>query len=212
MAGEQLVTGCNGEIERGFAGTALSDTGTLTVDTYYRIDAVGAGSALDSDLVGFLYKADGTEALVSDDTVTPFTFVRIGFISSWDLNVNKDKYEVTQLGKCTRGYIAGLKEVTSSFEGTRDIQDAEQADIINNFMEVISDNVISAQQDDDLFLKLTVDNKETVSGKINEFYFGKFIADSFTTNQSSTAKSDFSFNGTVDGANNTFALYREEVA
>jgi hypothetical protein len=212
MAGEQLVTGCNGEIERGIEGTPLSDTGTLTLDTYYRIDAVGGGSVLPTASVGFLYKADGTEVLTSGDTVTPFTFTRIGYISSWDLNTNKDKYEVTQLGVCTKGYIAGLKEVTSSFEGTRDLADGEQLDIINQFMDVITDNVVSEQQDDNLYLRLIVDNKETESGKVNEFYFGKFISDSFTTNQSADAKSDFSFNGTVDGANNKFGLYREVVA
>lgn len=212
MADKQIVTGCEGEIERAIAGTQLVDSGTMTADTWYRIDSVGSGSVLDSDLVGFLYYAAGTEVLVTDDSATPFTFTRIGYITSWDLNATKDKYEVTQLGKCTKGYVAGLKDVTSSFEGTRDLLDDEQADIVNQFMAIITDNTISAQQSDDLFLRLVVDDKTTTSGEYKEFYFGKFIADSFTTNQSAESKSDFSFSGTVDGANDEFALYRETVA
>ena len=127
---EQLLTGCDGELYFGTEGTPLSDTGTLTAGTEYIINDRGSGSTL-PDLVGYKIVAAGTETLTSGDTVTPITFDLVCYVGSWELNATKDKYEVTQLGNCTKGYIDGLSEVTTTFSGTRDLQDDQQERIIN---------------------------------------------------------------------------------
>lgn len=209
---EQLLTGCDGDLYLATEGTPVT-TGTLVADTEYIVTATGSGSALSSTLVGYKYIADGTEVLVAGDSVTPLTFTIVGYIDSAEINPTRDKYTVTALGNCSKGYIAGLTDVAVTFSGTLDLQDDQQELIENQFLSYVRDNTVTEKNSDDLLMKIVFNDKSTTSGEINKHYFGPFVADNFSTNASAEDKSNLNYSGTVNGSSSTkFAVYTEEVA
>ncbi len=175
------LIGSDGKLVVGTFGATI-DTGTLTVDVWYLVTVVGGSSVLPTNaVVGYLYKADGTEDFTaSGDEAKPWTGTDLCDVQSWGLDMSKAEAEVTTMCDNVRVYRAGKTDVTGNLEGVFTIGVTNLVGgFQNQFVTIVkqddagtppADYVISLAAGATVLAKLYVD-KTVVTGESEGFYY-----------------------------------------
>lgn len=176
------LVGSDGQLVIGVWGTPLVAADTLQAGVWYLVTGIdGTLSVFPTGaMVGYMYKADGTETLATDDTAEPWEGTPMCDIQSWTLDFTKAEANVTAFCDNVNVYRSGKTDATGGIEGVfssglTSIPGGFQ----NQFVTVVhqdgslvdpADYTISIAQGATIFAQLYTDSTE-VSGEAEGFYW-----------------------------------------
>lgn len=176
------LIGSDGKLVVGQWGTPVVSSESLVAGTWYVITAIDStASAFPSGaIVGYMYKADGTETLAADDIAEPWEGTSMCDIQSWGLDFTKAEANVTAFCDNVNVYRGGKTDATGSLEG---VFTTGLTSIVggfqNQFVTVVhqdgslvdpADYTISLAKGATVFAQLYTDDTE-VSGESEGFYW-----------------------------------------
>lgn len=171
------LVGADGKLTSGSFGTEIVVGATLAEGVWYKIVAIDAASSVfpSGCEVGYLYRGNGSDVLLTDDIAAPFEGVDLCDIQNWGLDFSKSESDVTTMCDEQNVYRAGKTDVTGSIEGvmTIGVTDADNG-FQNQFVSIVKQesgvyNLFPAD-DSEFYVQLYTD-KTVDGGDIESFYF-----------------------------------------
>lgn len=180
-------------------GTIVT-TGVLNINSWYKISAFGAATALPSLKVGSIFKTPEESGdaitLATGDEVYPLTLTEVCKV---DVEISGEMGVIDTTDSCDAPYMANLPDGFTNLSGsintmlrfdeeTDELVDVAQT-FLNKFYDVIEDDgegvyTLTSQNDDDLILMILLNSSASTndSGLIENWLITPAILNSVSTN------------------------------
>lgn len=210
MAQDFRPNASSGQLYSVTFGAQLDGSGTISADSFYRVDAIGETSGFDAGVsANNVYYATVGITLAAGDKATPITLGHPYFVQGVTYSGSRNKDDITAQRDATKTYTASkFSEVTGEISGVFDIQDTELKSVLQQFIstaEVAADGSVvetSPSSDPIRFMMTRNDVDNLTAGETGVAEWMPMILDSFSFDKPLEGGQPFSFNYTLRGDEN----------